>query len=62
MNVTVKVNLPDYIYRFYKGASQYIAESSPEKLMADALSVYAGMLSKDIAKEREKENQVGEAE
>ena len=62
MNVTVKVNLPDYIYRFYKGASQYIAESSPEKLMADALSVYTGMLSKDIAKEREKENQVGEAE
>ena len=61
MNVTVKVNLPDYIYRFYKGASQYIAESSPEKLMADALSVYAGMLSKDIANAREEEEQIGKA-
>ena len=55
MNVTIKVNIPDYIYRFYNGASQYIAECSPEKLMADALSAYAGMLSKDIAKERETE-------
>lgn len=53
MNITVKINLPDYIYRFYKNASTCVAGSSPEQLMADALSGYAGMLSKEVAKERE---------
>ena len=60
MEVTVRVSIPDHIYRFYRNASRCVAECSPEKLMADALSAYAGMLSKDIAKENEELGEIRE--
>ena len=61
MDIIVKVSIPQYIYRFYKQASQHIANSSPEELMADALSAYAGLLSDQVAKEREQEIQISDA-
>lgn len=45
MDVLVKVTLPGDIYRFYAGASAYIAGSSPEELLSDALTAYAELLS-----------------
>ena len=54
MDIMVKVTVPQYVYRFYMQASQHIANSSTEELMADALSAYAGLLSEDVAKERKK--------
>jgi len=55
MDVIVKLTLPNYIYRFYRNSSQYISDASPETVMADALSAYAGLLSRDIAKKRAQE-------
>lgn len=51
MDVLVRLSVPNYIYRFYRDASQYIAGSSPEEVMADALSAYAVMLSEQVARE-----------
>lgn len=53
MDVLIKLTVPNFIYRFYKDASRHIADSTPETVMADALSAYAGLLSSDIAKERD---------
>lgn len=50
MDVLVRLTIPNYIYRFYRDASLYVADSSPEDIMADALSNYAVMLSEDIAR------------
>ena len=55
MDILVKISVPSYIYRFYHQAAQHIAEGTPEQIMSDTLSAYAGMLSKDIAKQRENE-------
>ena len=52
MDVLIKLTVPNYIYRFYKDASQHISGSSTEELMADALCAYAGLLNKEIARER----------
>lgn len=52
MDVLVKITVPNYIYRFYSKASQHVANCSAEELMADALSAYAGLLSRDISKKR----------
>ena len=52
MDILIKLTVPNYVYRFYKDASRHVAGSTPEKLMADALSAYAGLLSKDIARQR----------
>ena len=52
MDVIVKLTVPNYIYRFYRNSAQYISGSSPETVMADALSAYAGLLSEDIARQR----------
>ena len=49
MDVLIKLTIPGYIYRFYHNASLHVADSSPEQLMSDALSAYAGLLSADIA-------------
>lgn len=53
MDVLVKLTVPNYIYQFYDQASRHIADCSPEEVMADALSAYAGLLSEDISRERE---------
>jgi len=52
MDVMVKITVPNYIYRFYREASRHVANRSTEEIMADALSAYAGLLSKDISRER----------
>lgn len=51
MDVLVKLTVPNYIYQFYDQASRHIADRSPEEIMADALSAYAGLLSEEISKE-----------
>lgn len=58
MDVIVKLTVPNYIYRFYRNSSLHISGSSPETVMADALSAYAGLLSEDIARQRSQETTV----
>lgn len=53
MDVLVKLTVPNYIYKFYDSAAEFIADTSAEDLMADTLTAYAGMISKDVAKERQ---------
>ncbi len=55
MKVLVKLTLPNYIYRFYRDASAHVDAATPEQVMADALSAYAGLLSEDVAKQRMEE-------
>ena len=52
MDILIKLSVPNYIYQFYKDASRHISGSSAEEVMADALSAYAGLLNKEVAKER----------
>ena len=52
MDILIKLTVPNFVYRFYKDASRHVAGSTPEKLMADALGAYAGLLSRDIARQR----------
>lgn len=52
MDILVKLTVPNYIYRFYREASQHVANCTTEDIMADALSAYAGLLSEEISKER----------
>ncbi|MBP3684738.1 MAG: hypothetical protein J6J12_07230 [Oscillospiraceae bacterium] len=51
MDILVKLSVPNFIYRFYKQASDHIADGSPEDIMSDALCAYAGFLSEDVAKQ-----------
>lgn len=53
MDIPVKLTVPNFVYDFYQAAAKHVADCSAEKIMADALSAYAGLLSEDIAKERE---------
>lgn len=53
MDVMIKLTIPNVIYRFYEEASRHIADASPETVMSDALSAYAGLISKDMAKIRD---------
>ena len=50
MEIPATLSIPDYIYSFYADASRCIRGRTPEDVMADALTAYAGMLSADIAK------------
>ena len=52
MDVYIKLTIPGYIYRFYHDASQHVAESSPERIMSDALCAYAGLLNEEVAKQQ----------
>ena len=49
MDILVKLSVPNEIYRFYDTASAHVAGHSVEDLMADALTAYAGLLSKEAA-------------
>ena len=60
MKVLVRLTVPNYIYRFYNDSAQCIRDASAESVMADALSAYAGLLSEDIARKRELEEQTAE--
>lgn len=51
MEIPAILSVPDYIYRFYADASRCIRERTPEDVMADALTAYAGMLCADIARQ-----------
>lgn len=51
MDMLIKLTVPNYIYRFYRDASQHVAGSSAEEIMADALCAYAGLLNEDVAKQ-----------
>ena len=50
MDRYVKLTVPNYIYRFYSDASQPVAGSCAEDIMADALCAYAGLLNDDVSK------------
>lgn len=52
MEIAAKITVPDYIYRFYADASRCIHGRTPEDVMADALTAYAGMLSDEIARRK----------
>ena len=41
----VHITIPDEVYRFYENASKFIANHTPEQIMADALTAYAGLLN-----------------
>ena len=45
MDVLVKLTIPNTVYHFYKRASEHVAGCTPEDIMSDALSAYAGMIS-----------------
>lgn len=47
MDIMVKLALSQTVYNFYHRASAFVADSSPEQIMADALTAYAGMLTQD---------------
>ena len=49
MDVLVKLTVPNCVFQFYQQAASHIAEGSPEQIMSDALSAYAGMLSRDVS-------------
>lgn len=51
MDIMVCITLPRSIYDFYHRASAFVADSSPEQIMADALTAYAGMLTQDLPQE-----------
>ena len=61
MNMLIRLTIPNYIYRFYHDASQHVAGSSAEDIMADALCAYAGLLNNDIAKELSKTLEYGDS-
>lgn len=56
MEITAKISLPDYIYQFYADASRCVHGRTPEDVMADALTAYAGMLSREISRITNTEN------
>lgn len=47
MDIMVRITLPQSVYNFYHRASAFVVDSSPEQVMADALTAYAGMLTQD---------------
>ncbi len=53
MEITARITLPEYIYRFYADASRCIHGRTAEEVMADALTAYAGLLSREIARKTE---------
>ena len=54
MDMLIKLTIPNYIYRFYRDASQHVAGSSAEDIMADALCAYAGLLNEEVASQLKK--------
>ena len=60
MDVIVKITVPQSIYRFYSQASRHVANCTAEEIMADALSAYAGLLSRNISKEGEQKRPLEE--
>ena len=51
MDMLIKLVIPNNIYRFYHDASQHVAGSSAEDIMADALCAYACLLNEEVAKQ-----------
>jgi len=51
MDMLIRLTVPNYIYRFYRDASQHVAGSSAEDIMADALCAYAGLLNEEVARQ-----------
>ena len=54
MKIMTRIILPKYIYEFYAQSAKQVKGTTPEQLMADALLLYAGMVSKPIAAQNEK--------
>ncbi len=62
MDILVKLSVPSFVYRFYKQASDHIADGSPEDIMSDALCPYARLLSEDVEKQRQSAMEAAAAE
>ena len=50
MKIATTVDVEDYVYAFYRKAATEIGNTTPEKLMSQALYIYAGMVAEDIQK------------
>ena len=50
MKIGTTVDVEDYVYKFYQKAAIEMGNTTPEKLMSQALMMYAGMVSADILK------------
>lgn len=48
MDIHAQINIPEYVYNFYRDAARSIAGKTTEQIIADALTAYAAMLSKDV--------------
>jgi len=48
MKITVSVTVPDYVYLFYQKASETLPQRTPQELMAQALTLFAGTVSEKI--------------
>ncbi len=54
MDILVRLTVPNFVYKFYSQAAAHVAGGTPEEVMADALCAYAGLLSSQVAQERER--------
>lgn len=48
MEITVNITVPDFVYQFYAKVSSELGDRTTEEIMADALFMYAGMVSQEI--------------
>lgn len=42
MDITTNITVPDFVYLFYCKLAKQIGNTTPERVMADALLTYAG--------------------
>lgn len=57
MQITTSVTVPDYVYQFYAKVSAHLQQGSNEEMMSIALEQYAGMISLEIMKDKESEDE-----
>lgn len=51
MKIATTVDVEDYVYAFFRKAATELGNTTPEKLMSQALYMYAGMVAADILKD-----------
>ena len=51
MKIATTVDVEDYVYAFFRKAATELGNTTPEKLMSQALYMYSGMVAADILKD-----------
>ena len=51
MKIATTVGVEDYVYAFFRKAATELGNTTPEKLMSQALYMYAGMVAAAILKD-----------